>query len=289
MKVSTLQRYLELILEKLQRWAEAAVKMLPNILAALVVFFAFYYLGKFVRNTFKRITNKFPNQNKTVNSIIGTAIFIFIAGIGLFSALEILKLDKAVTSLLAGAGVIGLALGFAFQEIASNFMAGTMIAFERPYRIGDIIEINGHTGIVREITLRTTNIETYQGLEVIVPNKQMFTNTMINYTSTPRRRIDLEIGVSYSTDLDSVKDVIKDALENLYGRIQSEPVEVFYNKFDSYSVNLKAQVWVKYPGNKGYFKAYDEAICSIKKAFLEQKVEIPFPVQTIEIINRPKV
>ncbi len=289
MQLRGAQRYLELILRKLERWMDACVNMLPNLVAAAVVFFAFYYLGKLVRSSYRNIANRFSGNNQTVSSIISTTIFCFIVGIGLFSALEILRLDKAVTSLLAGAGVIGLALGFAFQEIASNFMAGTMIAFERPYRIGDIIEIDKHLGVVREISLRTTSIETYQGLEIIVPNKMMFSNTMINYTSTPRRRIDLEVGISYNSDLDQVKDVIKGALENLFGRIQSEPVEVYYNKFDDYSVNLNAQVWVKYPGNKGYFRAYDEAICSIKNAFKTHAVEIPFPVQTIEIINKPKI
>ncbi len=287
MQPTIVNHYVRLISAKLERWVEAAVKMLPNIIVALIIFFIFYWIGRIFRDSYKSISNRF-SDNRSINSIVGTTIFITIVGIGLFSALEILKLDKAVTSLLAGAGVIGLALGFAFQEIASNFLAGSMIAVERPYEIGDIIEINEQLGTVRQIKLRTTHVETYQGLEIIIPNKMMFTSTMINYTSTPRRRIDLEVGIAYNSDLNKVKAVLRDSLENLYGRIDSEPIEVFFNKFDQYSVNLNAQVWVKFPGNKGYFKAYDEAICLIKEAFESNKIEIPFPVQKIEIINRPQ-
>ncbi|MEZ4846375.1 MAG: mechanosensitive ion channel [Bdellovibrionota bacterium] len=95
---------------------------------------------------------------------------------------------------------MGLALGFAFQEIASNFVSGVIISFRKPYQIGDIIKIQSYEGSVKAIDLRYTTMTTFKGLEVIIPNKNMMTEILTNYTTTPDRRVELSIGVAYDSD-----------------------------------------------------------------------------------------
>lgn len=151
-------------------------------------------------------------RNKAVINLLRTITFVLVLAVGLFVSLGVLQLEKTVTSILAGAGVIGLALGFAFQEIASNFVSGIFIAFQGPYQIGDIVKIDSFFGEVSKISLRTTSILTFEGLEVLIPNKDMFTKPFINYTKSPDRRLDLSVSVSYGDDLDLVERVIKKAL-----------------------------------------------------------------------------
>lgn len=270
-----------LLSEKILNWYEVGVKAIPNLIAAIAIFVLFALLSKLtkkiVSKTLPRIT-----KNQAVIDLLKTISSFLILILGLFIALGILNLDKTVTSILAGAGVIGLALGFAFQEIASNFVSGILIAFREPYRLGDIVEVDNYFGEVIRINLRTTSIMTFEGLEVLIPNKYMFTKPFINLTTTPQRRVDISVGVSYADDLDKVESVTKEALEKIKDRISYKEVEVFFDEFGGSSINLNARVWVSYPANQAYLVAKHTAIKNIKKAYDENGITIPFPIRTLD-------
>ncbi len=270
-----------LLLGELERWAFAGIKMLPKLAVAFIVFFLFLKTGYYFRKLSDRILVKVSDNTAVVRMLSGISYLLFIT-IGLFLALSILDLDKTVTSLLAGAGVIGLAIGFAFQEIASNFISGVFIAFRRPYKLGDIISLEQFTGTITEINMRTTSITTFQGLEVMVPNKDMFTKALINYTSTPIRRVDVAVGVTYDANLRFVKEVTEKALEKLPGRLKEEKIDIFFQEFGDSSINFEARVWINYRGAKDYLEARDEAIILIKEAFDQNNIIIPFPIRTLE-------
>lgn len=270
-----------IIMNKIELWYELLVKSLPNMAVAIVVLFLFVFIAMIVRKVTERIIFKVSTNRAITNLAKSSAYILTILG-GLFIALEILNLEKTVTSILAGAGVIGLALGFAFQEIAANFVSGILIAFRKPYQIGDIIEINDFFGEVTKIDLRTTSITDFNGLEIIIPNKQMFTEAFTNYTTTPKRRVVLEVGVSYGDDLEKVEKVTHKAIENIEERLESEDVDVFFESFGGSSVNLSARFWVKYPNDKAYLKAQHSAIKNILKLYNENDIVIPFPIRTLD-------
>ncbi len=215
----TIKNVFLLLSEKIINWYEIVIKSIPNIIAALIVFFIFYFLAKIIKNLSTRILPRMT-KNKAVIELMRTIIHFLIVSLGLFVSLEILNLEKTVTSILAGAGVIGLALGFAFQEIASNFVSGILIAFREPYKLGDIVKVDNYFGEIIKINLRTTSIMTFQGLEVLIPNKYMFTKPFINLTTTPHRRVDLTVGVSYSDPLEEIEDIVKKALESVEERVR---------------------------------------------------------------------
>lgn len=276
-----LNRTFELLSNKLLVWYEASIKNIPNIIVGVLVIITFIFIGRALKDLVKKVLPRI-SYKRSVNELLGTITNVIVIIIGIFTALEIMGLEKTVTSILAGAGVIGLALGFAFQEIAANFVSGILIAFREPYQIGDIVEIDGHIGEVTNIELRTTGITTYQGLEVFIPNKDMFTKPFTNYTSTPRRRVDIEVGVSYHDDLDLVDKVTREALSTLTDRIQNVEIDVFFDEFGASSINLSARVWVHYTNGRAYFNARHEAIMAIKKAYDKNGITIPFPIRTLE-------
>lgn len=274
-----LDRMLEILINKIVSWIESFVAMLPNMIIAGAIFFIFFKIAKLVQNLLGRALSR-TSENSAVNRLLQTTAFIAIFSVGIFTALGVLNLERAVTSLLAGAGVLGLTIGFAFQEIASNFFAGILIAFKKPYREGDIVEADGGVrGVVSEITLRTTNLTTDQGLEVIIPNKDMFVKQVINYTLTPERRVDIPVGVSYGDDLREVEKVCVSALDGITCRVQDKPVEFFYKAFGASSVDFVVSFWVE---NADFRKATHEAIILIKEAFDKNEISIPYPIRTLD-------
>lgn len=276
---------MELLMSELQKWLEVGIKALPNlVLAALVLVFT-GFVAAFVKKIIHRVFGK-SQKNRAAVQLVEKVLYVVVIAVGFFIALGILNLDKTVTSLLAGAGVLGLALGFAFQEVASNFLAGVLIAFQEPYRIGDIVEIKSQLGTVKQIELRCTIITTFTGLDVIVPNKVMYTDVLVNYTATDRRRFDLKMGVSYSDDLPKVERVAIAAVESIEGRITSEPVVLFFTGFGESSIDFELQVWINYPASNNYNKFRHRAIMAIKKAFDAEGISIPFPIRTLDIDAR---
>lgn len=270
-----------LLREKLFTWYEAAIKAIPNILVALLVMIFFIICARIAKNIVSRVLPRITRHRAAIN-LMRSIVYILVLSIGLFVSLGVLNLDKTVTSILAGAGVIGLALGFAFQEIASNFVSGILIAFQEPYQLGDIIEIDSYFGEVTKISLRTTSVTTFQGLEVLIPNKDMFTKPFINFTTTPDRRLDLNVGVSYGDDLDLVEEITKEALLKVEDRVESKDIDVFFEEFGNSSINLVARVWIHYPRNKAYAKARHQAVKAIKAAFDQHNITIPFPIRTLD-------
>lgn len=267
--------------EKLLTWLETAIAMLPNLVMALLILIIFFVFGRLVRKTVKRMLEK-TTSNRTIINLLETIVGVSIIGIGIFIALSILDLDGAVTSLLAGAGIIGLALGFAFQDIASNFISGIILSIRHPFGIGDIIETNDFYGTVQKMNLRNTIIRTPQGQIVYIPNKSVFENPLENYTSSGVRRIDLECGVSYGDDLEKVKEVAVDAIKNLENYNAAKGVNFYFKEFGGSSINFEVHFWVNFQANPDYLSARSDAIMILTKAFDEQDIMIPFPIRTLD-------
>ena len=222
------------------------------------------------------------SDNIALNKLTGTITFFLGMSMGIFIALSVLKLDKAVTSLLAGAGVLGLALGFAFQDSATNFISGIFMALRKPFKIGDIITSSDEMGIVEKMNLRNIIMHSFQGQEIIIPNKEIFQNKIINYTSLGKRRVDITLGVSYDDDLEKAKEIAINSIKALDFVDSSKEVELFYMEFGGSSINFSIRYWINYPDQPGFLAARSQGIIAIKKAFDQNKISIPFPIRTLD-------
>lgn len=271
----------DLILARVQQWSETFVASLPNLLLALVVFALFYVLARSVRRAVGSLLGRTHMAHPLRSLLAGmTAFAILLAG-G-FVALGILGLDKTVTSLLAGVGIVGLALGLAFQEIASNFIAGIILSLRRPFRIGDLVEIQDQMGVVFDMNLRTTILNLLGGAAARIPNKDVIGNTIVNYTVNGRRRVELEVGVTYGDDLDHVQRVTHETLMGLTSRWVDRDAEVYYTEFGDGSINLTARFWIDRTEQREWLAARSEAVIAIKKAYDANGITIPFPIRTLD-------
>lgn len=270
-----------LVADKLENWIDTLIQMLPNLALALVILIVFYVIGKLIRNAIGKLLGKVTG-NRTIINLLETIVGVLIIGVGVFIALSILQLDGAVTSLLAGAGIIGLALGFAFQDIASNFISGIILSIRHPFGIGDIIETNDVYGTVQKMNLRNTIMRTPRGQIVYIPNKSVFENVLENYTSSGERRIDLACGVSYGDDLEKAKNIAIEAVKSLDNYNDKKDVEFYYDEFGGSSINFKVRFWVNFRSNPDYWSARSDAIIAITKKFDENDIMIPFPIRTLD-------
>jgi len=272
---------LEMITIKLKDWFELFVSMLPNMAVSLILLIVFIVLAKLSAKLFKKVFSK-TSDNSALKNLFSTTIFYTILGIGLFIILGVLKLDKAVTSLLAGVGIVGLALGFAFQDISANFVSGIILAFRKPFTIGDVVEISNVMGIATRTNLRTSVIKTFQGQEVYIPNKDVLQSAIYNYSVLGKRRIDLTVGVSYGENLKKVESLVLKTIKKMEGVIDHENIIFDYEEFGSSSINFNIRFWIEYPDQPGFLGFRNQAIKSIKQAFDENGITIPFPIRTLD-------
>jgi small conductance mechanosensitive channel len=279
----SLERVYEHVVGKLSTWAETFGEMLPNIIVALLVLGLFWLGARLAGGAIDRALRRF-NTHQAARDLVSRIVSIGISLAGLIVALGVMNLDKALASILAGAGIVGLALGFAFQDLAGNLISGIGLAIHQtwPFKIGDVVETNDVFGVVEKIYLRTSIIRALDGKMAVIPNKQIYQNKVINYSASGTRRVDLECGVSYGDDLDKVKRVVLHALNQIEARDSSRAVEMFFSSFGSSSIDLVARFWVDYEKHSDFLDARSAAVLAIKKAFADNDIVIPFPIRTLD-------
>lgn len=253
-----------LIKQKLFNWTTDFIKLLPNLALAILVLLLFFFLSKFIRRLLRNALFRVSGK-PTISNLFSNIIYLIILFIGFFIGLELLHLDKAVTTLLAGAGVIGLALGFAFQDLTANFISGIFIIFRKPFDAGHVVETNGFTGTVELIQLRSTIIRTTSGLQVNLPNKDIFQKSIINYTLSEQRRIELAFTIAASTDVNAMLDAVKNSIAGIPG-IDDTQTKIYLTDFTGDKVKLEVWCWVKNTLPENFLAARHTIIQKIQAA-----------------------
>ncbi|MDW7547781.1 mechanosensitive ion channel family protein [Pseudoalteromonas peptidolytica] len=276
-----IEKFWTLINDKLISWLEAAVQLLPNLVLALATLLVFIVLAKVASVWFSKAISKAVKTDQVATLI--TSIFkISIIVIGIFFALDIVRLSGAVMSLLAGAGIIGLAIGFAFQDMTENLIAGFVMGVRKPFVVGDIIKTKDCFGTVSKINLRNTLVENFYGQLSYIPNKILFKNELQNYTKLGKRRIEIPFGISYSDDPEHARKVIVEAINELDFVVNKQESDVYAESFGDSSINLLLWFWVDYPKEPGFMLIRHRAICTINKVLADNNILIPFPIRTLD-------
>ncbi len=271
------------VIAKLEGWLEAFVEMLPNIVVAVLVLLLFWLASAVLTYAARRGFAQI-HVRPSIQGLITTILRMVVFFAGLMIALGILNLDKALTSILAGAGIVGLALGFAFQDLAANFISGVGLSVHKthPFKVGDLIETNRVFGTVRTINLRTTELRTLDGKQVSIPNKHIYQEQLTNHSLTGERRVELHSGVSYGEDLEKVRRVAVAAMRGVERCDPQRNVELYFEGFGESSIDFVVWFWVSFREQSDYLGAMSEAVMRLKKAFDENDITIPFPIRTLD-------
>jgi small conductance mechanosensitive channel len=268
-----------------ESWWANFINVLPKVLIALGVVIVFYLLSRLVRKLFIKVLVKRLN-NPAVATISAGFISIIFVFIGLFLALDVLGLDKTVSSLLAGAGILGLALGLALQDTLTSAVAGIVMTTRKAYKVGDYVLTNQYEGTIIEINLRNTTVLQNNGTQVKIPNRNVLNNPLENYSITGERRVEVAVGVHYREKLEFVERVTRAAIETNVSYNDRRPLEIFFTEFGESSVNLIVRFWISKVRQKDYYQAQSDAIMAIRNAYRDNEITIPFPIRTIEMAGK---
>ncbi len=270
------------LINKLEHWGQSFFEMLPNIVIAFIAIIIFVFISRWVYNIVRNIFLR-THISRSLALLIANSSRIIVISFGIIVALSIVELQKTVFSLLAGVGVIGLALGFAFQDLASNFISGIMLAVRSPIKLDDLVEINGTLGFVRNINLRETVIHNFDGQEIFVPNKDFTSSKFINFSSFGRRKIRIDVGIHYDNDAEKAIPIIQKALSKVTGCLDDPAPEAFVGGLGDSSVNLFGFIWYKYPSDLSYYRIQSDSIINVKKDLEGAGYTIPFPIRTLDV------
>jgi small conductance mechanosensitive channel len=248
-----------------------------NLIVALIIFYvgrmAIGLVVRALRNLMQR-----QNVDKTLETFVCNLVRMALLVVVIIAAVGALGIQT--TSFIAIFGAAGLAVGLALQGSLSNFAAGVLIVLFRPYKVGDFIEGAGINGSVEQVQILTTVLKTGDNKQVIVPNSQIMNSVITNYSANETRRVDMVIGVSYSDDLDKVRNTIQE-LVAADDRILTEPAcTIAVSALADSSVNFVVRPWVR---TSDYWPVTFDLTEAIKKRFDEEGISFPFPQQDVHL------
>ena len=248
-----------------------------KIIAALVILIVGRWIAGLLRKIVKKLLTK-RNLDPTIVSFVASITYVALMVFVIIAVLARVGIQTA--SLIAVIGAAGLAIGFALQGSLSNFAAGFLIIIFKPYRAGDYVEAGGTAGIVEEVRMFTTRMRTPDNKIVIVPNSKVTGDNIVNYSAKDTRRIDLKFGVSYSDDLQKVKQILLDIVNN-DSRILKDPApQVAVLELADSSVNFVCRPWVN---TADYWDVYFDTTEAVKKRFDAEGISIPFPQTDVHL------
>ena len=262
----------ELVQQIITWFAERGVAFAVNLTVALVMFFVGLFAIKLIGGAVRKAMNRGGESRKLLTNFV---VSVVVKTCWAVLAIMILgRLGVNVAPLVAGLGVTGFILGFAFQESLGNLASGMMIALNEPFRVGDFISAAGLDGVVREVNMMATVMSTADNKKIVVPNKSIWGGPIVNFSAMATRRVDLQVGVAYGEDLDRAIEVVREAVARVPGVLAEPAAAVGLASLDASQVTINVRPWCK---GSDYWNVYDATLKSVKDGLVKAGVSIPFP------------
>ena len=254
------------------------IDFLPRLGLGILVFL----IASWSSNVVTRLVRRSMEKSETDPEVIILFRLLIRWGfrvLGLVIGLEMIAPGR-FGGLIAGLGVAGFTIGFALQDVAKNFISGILLLWQQPFDIGDGIKVGDYAGTVLGITLRTTEIRTWDGRYVLIPNGDVLTSPIENFTKPSRRRVGITAGISSSSDLDQVTRIALDAVKDVPGLLEDPATRVIYQNFGDFAIEFTCYYWIN-TKEFDYLSAQNAGFIGIKNAFERERIEMPYPVQTV--------
>jgi small conductance mechanosensitive channel len=269
---------------------EEFMHSLPDYLATyglkIIAAVAIFLVGRWIAKLVSRLIEKFllkSNVDKTLASFARNLSFYLILAFGIIAAID--KAGVKTTSLVAVIGAAGLAIGFALQGSLSNFAAGVLLILFKPFKVGDFVEVAGAMGSVVEIRIFNTILNHPDNRRIIIPNAQITSDKITNFTAIDKRRVDLVFGISYGDDIRKAKEILL-GIVNSDARVLKDPAPVVaVSELGDSSVNLVCRPWVR---PTDYWDVYFETTEKGKLELEKAGITIPFPQRDVHLFQATK-
>lgn len=281
-----MNRLLETIVRSLQDLLATGIKILPGLIVALVLVMLTRYAAQF----FERLSTtvgKRTIRSKSLQLLLAKTSYVTTWVVGVLMACVVAFPGLSLGDIIATLGLGSVAVGFAFQDIFKNFLAGILLLLQEPFRINDQIVIDNYEGTVERIDIRTTKIRTYTGERILLPNSTVFTSAVKVRTAFSSRRTDLAVGVDYNTSLPQAKKFLEETIAKVEGVLKQPAPEIDLVSFGDSSIDFVVRYWTL-PQQQEVRRVQTRAIVAIKKAFDEADINIPYPIRTLYFYDQRK-
>jgi small conductance mechanosensitive channel len=267
-------------LDKIQDMYDSLVLMLPNIALAVIVFGIFFFAGRGIRSAVRRLTRR-HRQARNLGLVLGRLAQGTTILVGLFVALSIIIPTFQAGDLVQLLGISGVAIGFAFRDILQNFLAGILILLTEPFRIDDQIVFKDFEGTVENIETRATTIRTYDGRRIVIPNAELFTNSVTVNTAFDNRRLEYDVGIGYGDNIEQAKQLILEAIASVDEVLQNPAPDALVIGLAESTVNIRARWWIQPPTRSDALDTQDRVLLAIKNTLTSNGIDMPFPTQQV--------
>jgi small conductance mechanosensitive channel len=260
---------------------EAAPLLLQRLLVGLLVFAIGYLLTRLVQHLVVRAVRRTPGGT-TVEHALSRVIAIVGITLSLLTALSTMGVD--INALIAALGLTSLAVGLALKDTIENTITGVLLLIQRPFKVGDIIKVSDVTGTVADVAIRTTNIKTFDGLHVLIPNRHVYNEVITNWTYYPTRRVTMTVGVAYETDLARAYQVLSEAVATTRGVLAEPALAVSFEGFDESSIRMIFRFWIDWQTTNAV-NLQTQLTQVIMDVAHREGIKIPYPIRTVLLHN----
>ena len=264
----------------------SGIKILPGLMTALIIILLTCYAAQFARGLGQTVSEK-TVRSRSLQSLIAKSCYITTWIVGILLAATLAFPGLSLGDVVAALGLGSVAIGFAFQDIFKNFLAGVLILLNEPFRLGDQIIVGDYEGTVDRIDIRTTQIHTYQGEKVLLPNSTVFTEAVQVRTAFDSRRSDLAVGLDYNTPLSDAADLLASTIAEVTGVLQEPAPEIDLVSFGASSIDFIIRYWTL-PQQKQVRQTQTRAIVAIKAACDRADINIPYPIRTLYFYDQKR-
>lgn len=260
------------------------IALVPRVLVAMLFLVIFWGIYRGIRRLVVGGMAK-ANVDSSIRDMLGSLIKWAVMGFGLVIAFN--QIGIQITALLTGVSIIGLAIGFAAQETLSNFIAGIVIFWDKPFRVGDWISIDGQSGQVKRITFRSTRLLNSDGDMLVMPNTFMLSRRVANHSTNPINRVKVPVSIAYKESIDQAREVLLGLVQGDLRICQSPAPSVGVAACAESSVNLNLSFWIEDEAIRGGIAS--EYLEKAKKALDQAGIEMPFPHLQVVLEETPAV
>lgn len=266
--------------QQIQQMGNAFLQRLPYIVVAFLVFLAFYLAAKVLRGVTRRIFQK-RTRHRNVGFVVGRLAQGTLVILGLLVALVIALPTFRPGQLVQLLGISSVAIGFAFRDILQNFLAGILLLLTEPFKIGDQIRFGEYEGIVEDVQTRATMLRTYDSRRIVIPNAELFTNSVTVNTAYDQRRLEYDVGIGYGDDVERARDLMLEAMRGVEGVLADPAPDVLLVGLAGSTVNLRVRWWIEPPRRSDALDTQDRVLLAIKKTLSANGIDLPFETRVV--------
>lgn len=270
---------LSIAYQRFEEMASAAARLVPSLLLGILIFVAFLFVARAIKALVQKLNQH--RKHRSLGMVLGRLAQWGVILFGLLIGVTVAFPSFTPANLISALGITGIAIGFAFRDIFENFLAGILILLTEPFRVDDQIIFGEYEGTVEDIETRATMLRTYDGRRIVIPNAELYKNSVTVNTAFDIRRMQYDFGIGYGDSIERAKQIMQQTIEKVDGVLSNTAPDFLTVGLAESSVTVRVRWWIQPPRRADALDVTDKVITQIKNALVDGGIDLPFPTQHV--------